>query len=132
MSATGHARTGSVTAPQPLRSLADAALDLTAASTVEAVLRVATEAAVARLGAERGAGSRLVEGADGSTHVAVPEATSMQPPPSALAAPLIGRGGTELGALALASRRDGVAFGDEDQAVLVQLAQLASNAIESI
>jgi PAS domain S-box-containing protein len=47
-----------------------------------------------------------------------------------LAAPLVGRDGNVLGLLRLSDREDGE-FTDEDEALLVQLAQLASSAVEN-
>lgn len=48
-----------------------------------------------------------------------------------LAAPFTGRDGNNLGILYLTDRNDGEAFTDDDEAVLVQLAQMASIAIEN-
>ncbi|MFP2907036.1 PAS domain-containing protein [Pyxidicoccus sp. 3LFB2] len=48
-----------------------------------------------------------------------------------LAAPLIGRDGGKLGLLQLSDKNEG-AFSEEDEAILVQLAQLASVAIENV
>ena len=47
-----------------------------------------------------------------------------------LAAPLVGRDGSNLGLVQMSDKRDGTEFDDADEAVLVQLAQLAAVAVE--
>lgn len=47
-----------------------------------------------------------------------------------LAAPLVGRDGSNLGLVQMSDKRDGTEFDEADEAVLVQLAQLAAVAVE--
>jgi two-component sensor histidine kinase len=47
-----------------------------------------------------------------------------------LAAPLVGQNGQNLGLIQLSDKSDGTDFGEGDEAVLVQLAQLAASAID--
>jgi len=142
---------------EQLRQLADAALALSAADTLDDLLRTVTEAAREIVGCHRGVGSRLRDGrTDTTTSVslsephrlrqaddAVPEAPGddavgheVRPRPTrepdSLAAPLVGRDGTDLGLLQLSHRVDGAPFTAEDEAVLVQLAQMASSSIERL
>jgi serine phosphatase RsbU (regulator of sigma subunit)/anti-sigma regulatory factor (Ser/Thr protein kinase) len=101
-----------------LRSLAVAARAVTAAATVDDVLDIVAEAARSAIGANHGAARR---GADDA------------PPPGArLAAPLMARDGSSLGLIELSDKHDGTAFSAADEAILVQLAQMAANAIETI
>jgi signal transduction histidine kinase/DNA-binding response OmpR family regulator len=53
-----------------------------------------------------------------------------RPATADLMAPLVGRDGNNFGLLAVAARRDGD-FSDDDEAVLVQLSQMAATAIEN-
>ena len=162
-----------------LRSLADSALALTAADTLDDLLRLVTEAAVEVIGCHQGVGSRLPTGwADASTYVALSEkyaawrdyavvpkglgvlehvvrenvplrltpeqlvshpdwrglqdAPDHPPLPDYLAAPLIGRDGSNLGLVQLSHKVDETAFSAEDEAILVQLAQMASAAMERL
>jgi K+-sensing histidine kinase KdpD len=99
----------------PLRSLADAARAVTAAATVEDVLDTVAAAARDVIGARHGVARR---GADGA------------PPGPRLAAPLVTRDGSSLGLIELWDK-DGD-FTADDEAIIVQLAQMASNAIETL
>jgi serine phosphatase RsbU (regulator of sigma subunit)/anti-sigma regulatory factor (Ser/Thr protein kinase) len=103
------------TMSDPLRSLAAAARAVTAAATVEDVLDIVTAAARDVIGARHGVARR---GADGA------------PPGPRLAAPLVARDGSSLGLIELWGK-DGE-FTGSDEAILVQLAQMASNAIETL
>ena len=102
---------------EALRALADAALAIGAAGTVDDVLAIVADAARAVVGTRRAEAVRADAGA---------------PEPGALTVPLVARDGSRLGSLRLAGKRDGGAFREADAAVLVPLAQLAANAIETI
>ena len=162
-----------------LRSLADAALTMSAAETVDDLLRVVTEAARDIVGAHQAVTSRLRYGwVDAMTYVSLSElyaewrdyaevpkglgvleytvrenkplrltpaelvehpewrglrdAPGHPPLPDYLAAPLIGRNGANLGLIQLSHRYDEEPFTEEDEAILVQLAQMASSAIETV
>jgi GAF domain-containing protein len=164
---------------EQLRSLADAALALSAAPTLDDLLRLVTEAAREIIGCHQGVGSRLPNGwTDATTFVSLSERyagwrtydvlpkgygvlnavtrenrplrlTSAQlaahpefrglrdapghpPLPDYLGAPLVGRDGTNLGILQLSHRVDERPFSAEDEAVLVQLAQMTSSSIERL
>ena len=58
------------------------------------------------------------------------DAPGHPPLPDYLAAPLVGRDGRNLGLVQLADKVDGTPFTEEDEAILVQLAQAASGAVE--
>jgi len=60
------------------------------------------------------------------------DAPDHPPLPDYLAAPLVGRDGTNLGLVQLAHKLDDSEFTAEDEAVLVQLAQMASSTIERL
>ena len=162
-----------------LRSLADAALALSAAESRDQLLRLLTEAARDVIGCHQGVGSRLPTGwADATTFVSLSEryapwrsydvlpqglgvlnavtrenrplrltgaqlaehpewrglrdAPGHPPLPDYLAAPLVGRDGSNLGILQLSHRLDDAPFTAEDEAVVVQLAQMASSTIERL
>lgn len=162
-----------------LRALADSALALSAAQTLDELLSLTTEAAVAVVGCHQGVTSRLRDGwTDASTYVALSEqyaqwrdydvvpkglgvlnavtrenkplrltpeqlaahpeyrglrdAPGHPPLPDYLAAPLIGRDGSNLGLVQLSHKHDGTPFSAEDEAMLVQLAQMASSTIERL
>ena len=99
----------------PLRSLADAARAVTAAATDEAVLEIVARAAREVIGARHGVARRDSNGA---------------PPGPRLAAALIARDGSSLGLIELWDK-DGE-FTPEDEAIVIQLAQMAANAIETL
>src|SRR3954470_15302793 len=99
----------------PLRSLADAARAVTAAATDEDVLAIVAEAARDVIGARHGVARRGANGA---------------PPGPRLVAPLIARDGSSLGLIELWDK-DG-AFTPSDEAIVIQLAQMAANAIETL
>ncbi len=164
---------------EQLRQLADAALALSAAQTLDDLLHIVTEAARDVIGCHQGVGSRLPNGwADATTFVSLSEryarwrtydvlpkglgvlnavtrenrplrltgaqlaahpefrglrdAPGHPPLPDYLAAPLIGRDGTNLGILQLSHRVDDQPFSAEDEAVLVQLAQMTSSSVERL
>ena len=97
-----------------LRQVAQASLTLNAATTPGSVFGVVQVEAQQIIGATR---------ADIST-------TETPPPPGALSAPLIGRSGRPIGRIHLADKTSG-AFTEDDQAILVQLAHMASVALEN-
>ncbi len=99
-----------------LRSLADAARAVTAAATVEEVLAIAAGAARSAVGAEHGIARR---GDDAGA-----------PPGPRLAAPLMARDGSSLGLIELWDKPG--EFTDVDEAIVIGLAQMASNAIETL
>ncbi|MGI8535852.1 MAG: SpoIIE family protein phosphatase [Mycobacteriales bacterium] len=162
-----------------LRALADSALALTAADSLDDLLRLVTDAAVEVVGCHQAVTSRVPSGwADASTYVSlsekyaawrdydvVPEgrgvleavlrdnrplrltgaqlrvhpdwrglrdAPGHPPLPDYLAAPLIGRDGVHLGIVQLSDKLDETPFTAEDEAILVQLAQMASSTIERL
>ena len=164
---------------EQLRQLADAALALSAAQTLDDLLRLVTEAAREVIGCHQGVGSRLPNGwTDATTFVSLSEryaswrtyavvpkglgvlnavtrenrplrltgaelaehaefrglrdAPGHPPLPDYLAAPLVGRDGTNLGILQLSHRIDERPFSAEDEAVLVQLAQMTSSSVERL
>ncbi|MCU1590728.1 MAG: protein serine/threonine phosphatase with GAF(s) sensor(s) [Frankiales bacterium] len=103
-----------------LRGLADAALALTAADTVEVILQVVTDAARDVIGAREVVATRREA------------AQELAAAPRTVTAPLIGRSGATLGHLQLSQKADGQEFTAEDQLILVQLAQMASAAIDAL
>ena len=162
-----------------LRALASAALALSAAETLDDVLRIVTESARDIIGTHQGVTSRLPHGwSDATTYVSlsetyaawrdyavVPEgrgvleyvtrenaplrltgaelvahpewrglrdAPDHPPLPDYLAAPLIGRSGANLGLIQLSHKHTDTPFTPEDEAILVQLAQMASSVIEAV
>src|SRR5690242_13164673 len=101
-----------------LRSLAVAARAVTAAATVDDVLDIVADAARSVIGTSYGSARR---------------GTEDEPPPGPrLAAPLLARDGSSLGLIELSDKLGGSAFTDADEAILVQLAQMAANAIETL
>src|SRR4051794_19485992 len=101
-----------------LRSLAVAARAVTAAATVDDVLDIVADAARSVIGTSYGSARR---------------GTEDEPPPGPrLAAPLLARDGSSIGLIELSDKLDGSAFTDADEAILVQLAQMAANAIEAV
>jgi serine phosphatase RsbU (regulator of sigma subunit)/anti-sigma regulatory factor (Ser/Thr protein kinase) len=99
----------------PLRSLADAARAVTAAATVDDVLEIVTDAARDVIGTRHGVARRGSNGA---------------PPGPRLVAPLVARDGSSLGLIELWGK-DGE-FTASDEAIVIQLAQMAANAIETL
>ena len=99
----------------PLRSLADAARAVTAAATVDDVLEIVADAARDVIGARHGVARR---GADGA------------PPGPRLVAPLVARDGSSLGLIELWDKNG--EFTADDEAIVIQLAQMAANAIETL
>ncbi len=160
-----------------LRLLADAAMALTAAPSVDTLVRAVTEAACEIIGTHQGATCRVMDGCtDAITFVRVSDKyaawplddlpknldvlTSVtsenkplrltreqlmrhpewqvlrdspgRPPlPDYLAVPLIAHDGSNLGLIQLSDKIDGSPFSAEDEAILVQLAQMSSAAIET-
>jgi len=98
-----------------LRSLADAARAVTAAATDEDVLEIVAHAARDVIGARHGVARRQANGA---------------PHGPRLVAPLIARDGSSLGLIELWDK-DGE-FTASDEAIVIQLAQMAANAIETL
>lgn len=164
---------------EQLRGLADAALALTAADTLDDLLRLTTEAAVSVVGCHQGVATRLPHGwADATTYVALSEkyaawrdydvvpqglgvleyvvrentplrltgdelvrhpdwrglrdAPDHPPLPDYLAAPFLGRDGRNLGLLQLSHKVDDTPFTEADEAIVVQLSQMVSFAIERL
>jgi serine phosphatase RsbU (regulator of sigma subunit)/anti-sigma regulatory factor (Ser/Thr protein kinase) len=105
------------TGTDALRSLADAALAVTAAASVDEVLDTVAAAARAVIGTRHGVARR---GADGA------------PPGPRLAAPIVARDGLSLGLVELWGKYDDAPFTAADEAILTGLAQMAANAIESL
>lgn len=103
-----------------LRGLADAALAVNSALAVDEMLELLSERARAIVGAERASVSMAAENGDGPT-VPVRDADHMS-------APLVDREGRPLGLIQLSGKREG-GFSDDDESILVQLAQMASVAI---
>src|SRR5258705_9910220 len=101
-----------------LRSLAIAARAVTAAATVDDVLDIVADAARSVIGTPSG--------------VARGGADDGPPPGPRLAAPLMARDGSSLGLIELSDKLDGSAFSAADEAILIQLAQMAANAVETI
>src|SRR3954452_18588359 len=99
----------------PLRALADAARAVTAAATDEDVLTIVADAARQVIGARHGVARRGSNGA---------------PPGPRLVAPLMARDGSSLRLIELWDKPG--EFTADDEAILVQLAQMAANAIETL
>ena len=99
----------------PLRSLADAARAVTAAATDEDVLAIVAKAARDVIGARHGVARREADGA---------------PHGPRLVAPLIARDGSSLGLIELWDKDTD--FTPNDEAIVIQLAQMAANAIETL
>ncbi|WP_437729825.1 ATP-binding protein [Sorangium sp. So ce1335] len=110
-----------------LRQVADAALTIHASGSLESVLQGITEQARRIIGA-RDAVASLAAGDDGA------QATGAAPVSERthgwLAAPFTGRSGEDLGHIRLSEKLAGD-FTDSDEAILVQLAHIASVAIEN-
>jgi hypothetical protein len=105
-----------------LRGLADAALAVNSTLSVDEMLERIGERASAIIGAERS-----------TVHVAANGADAPERPlrdGDRLAAPLIDRGGRPRGLIALSGKREGE-FTEDDESILVQLAHMASVAIEN-
>jgi serine phosphatase RsbU (regulator of sigma subunit) len=105
-----------------LRGLADAALAVNSTLSVDEMLERIGERASAIVGAERS-----------TVHVAAGGVDAPERPlrdGDRLAAPLIDRGGRPRGLIALSGKRDGE-FTEDDESILVQLAHMASVAIEN-
>jgi serine phosphatase RsbU (regulator of sigma subunit)/anti-sigma regulatory factor (Ser/Thr protein kinase) len=105
-----------------LRGLADAALALNSALTVDEMLELLGERACAIVGADRSAVSMVADGDDG------PRMPAREG--GRLVAPLIDRDERTLGLLELSGKREGE-FTEDDESIVVQLAHMASVAIEN-
>jgi serine phosphatase RsbU (regulator of sigma subunit)/anti-sigma regulatory factor (Ser/Thr protein kinase) len=105
-----------------LRGLADAALALNSTLSVDDMLALLGERACAIVGADRAAVRMAADGGVGTTRP-VREG-------GRLVAPLIARGGRELGLVELSGKREGE-FTEDDESIVVQLAHMASVAIEN-
>ncbi|WP_053227600.1 ATP-binding SpoIIE family protein phosphatase [Solirubrobacter soli] len=100
---------------EALRSLADAARAVTAAATDEDVLAIVAQAARDVIGARHGIARRDANGA---------------PPGPRLVAPLLARDGSSLGLIELWDKEG--EFTPDDEAIVIHLAQMAANAIETL
>lgn len=162
-----------------LRALADSALALSAADSLDQLLSLVTDAAIEVIGCHQGVTTRLRRGwEDATTYVSLSEhyakwrdydvvpkglgvlnavtrenrplrltaeqlvahpewrglrdAPDHPPLPDYMAAPLIGRDGSNVGLIQLSHKLDGTPFSAEDEAILVQLAQMASSTVERL
>jgi hypothetical protein len=114
---------------EQLRRLADASVAITAAGTVDEIAQRLPELAVRVIGADRA--TVKATSARGPCEHAYPPDAPDDPDAPRLPAPLIRRNGTSLGQLDVVGRRGG-RFTDKDEALLVQLAQLAGVALENV
>ena len=105
-----------------LRGLADAALVLNSTLSVDEMLALLGERACAIVGADHSAVRMAADGADGTG--------SVLREPGRMIAPLIDRDERTLGVIELSGKRGGE-FTEDDQSILVQLAHMASVAIEN-
>ena len=163
-----------------LNALAQSSLALSAAESLDELLRLVTDAAVDVIGCHQGVTSRVPAAgwAEASSYVALSEAYAQwrgyrevprglgltsavcrdnrplrltgeqmlehpdfrrlrdapgHPPlPDFLAAPLVGRDGSNVGLIQLSHKKDLTPFTAEDEAILVQLAQMASSTVERL
>src|SRR3954471_10810166 len=107
-----------------LRRLADAAVAFNSTLAVETMLELVTEQAKDIIGANRAEALTVLDGTwEPDTHDAPGR-------PEWLEVGLTGRDGRDLGLICVAEKFDGD-FTDKDHAILVQLAQMASVAIEN-
>ncbi|MGK3984502.1 GAF domain-containing protein [Sorangium sp. So ce136] len=106
-----------------LRQVADAALTIHASGSLDSVLQGITEQARRIIGAHQAVAS-LAAGGGGRDGDARPPAQGR------LVAPFIGRSGEDLGFIQLSDKHEGE-FTESDEAILVQLAHIASVAIEN-
>jgi serine phosphatase RsbU (regulator of sigma subunit)/anti-sigma regulatory factor (Ser/Thr protein kinase) len=105
-----------------LRGLADAALALNSTLSVDEMLALLGERACEIVGADRSAVSMVADGGDG------PRTPLLEG--GRLIAPLIDRDEHVLGLIELSGKREGE-FTDEDESIVVQLAHMASVAMEN-
>jgi serine phosphatase RsbU (regulator of sigma subunit)/anti-sigma regulatory factor (Ser/Thr protein kinase) len=105
-----------------LRGLAEAALSLNSALSEKEILAMLGERACAIVGADRSAVSLIADGGDGPR-------TPMRER-GRIVAPLIDRDERTLGLLELTGKREGE-FTEDDESIVVQLAHMASVAIEN-
>ena len=125
-----------------LRSLADAALALSAGDDLDELLAIVTAAGRDIIGAGRGSAARTGAATHGALTPVVEsnqivrltgeQLGSDSDLPDLLAAPLVGRDGRNLGLVQLSHKADKSAFSAEDEAIIVQLAQMTSSAIERL
>jgi len=110
-----------------LRGLADAAVAINATRSLHAMLDIVVDRACAIVGARH---ARVVLHLGLEEPLLVSNGAPAGAGAAGLRAPLRGRGGEPLGQIHLAGKRAG-AFTDNDEAILVQLAEMASVAIEN-
>ncbi|WP_437662404.1 ATP-binding protein [Sorangium sp. So ce1182] len=106
-----------------LRQVADAALTVHASGSLDGVLQGITEQARRIIGAHQAVASLSAAGDVG-------DGGARPPARGQLVAPFIGRSGEDLGFIQLSDKHEG-AFTESDEAILVQLAHIASVAIEN-
>jgi signal transduction histidine kinase/CheY-like chemotaxis protein len=120
---------------EQLQGLAEAALAMNSAVSLDALLQVVADRARTILGARH----VLARLADAETWASVKQSVSTESQADdddggvaepTLTAPLVGRDGREIGSIAVACADEAV-FSDQDQRVLVHLAQVASAVIEN-
>jgi Phosphoserine phosphatase RsbU, N-terminal domain/GAF domain len=111
--------------------LADASVALDATGSLEEILQLAAEHARELVGAERcSARIALADGTAVDAHAAAAPGPELAPDrPADLAAPLSALDGRELGVIQAFDKQEGD-FSELDEAVLVQLAQMAAAAVE--
>ena len=102
-----------------LQALADAAQAIAAADSLDDIAKAVTDGARRIIGTQLSATLTIGEGCRLSSRSR-----------RVLTVPLVGRDGKNLGLIRLADKVEG-AFGEDDEAILVQLAQVASEAIEN-
>ena len=114
---------------EQLRALADASVAVNSSMTVEEILQRTADAAREIIGAARATVAMMAPDARlrPLTATSPPRLDAGEPEPARLSAPLTGRG-TELGVLEVVDRSERQ-FTVRDEAILTQLAQLASVAI---
>ncbi|HUQ38513.1 MAG TPA: SpoIIE family protein phosphatase [Acidimicrobiales bacterium] len=119
-----------------LRELADAALVINASLSLAEILQNVTQRAGAIIGAHRAVTSLStdIDWGEEVAAVSVDDRDDADDEPSdgpRLAAPLVARDGSDIGLIQLSDKHGGAEFGAEDEAMLVQLAQMASITIEN-
>jgi len=118
---------------QQLRTLADATVLVSRARSLDEILRLVTEQARRIIGASQASAGLTADGdpAAGSEVSAMVCETNLPLRADGwLGAPLISRTGQNMGLLQLSERHEG-AFTSDDEAILVQLAQIASVTVEN-
>src|SRR3954468_19131884 len=110
-----------------LRRLADAAVAFNSTLAVETMLELVTGQAKDIIGANRAEALTIL---DGTWEPDPPDGPGRPPRPDWIEVALTGRDGRDLGLICVAEKFDGD-FTDKHHAILVQLAQMASVAIEN-